>query len=218
VAALVFALTAIGHMPARDFYHKFIGDISPIVAISGCILIGLVCLVVVTFRGWLATIVLGEDRLALPGFALAAFLALVAIIIDLFIRFPEDMNQAFPASLAFYPSIGFLVEVVFHLVPITVFLFLMELLIKNCGKAAVVWSALLIVALIEPLYQTVSMATGRYHLAGLIAVFVNLLVFNVTQVVLFKRLGFLPMYASRLLYYSIWHVIWGHFRIGILYK
>jgi len=93
VATFVFALTAIGYLPARDFYRRFIGDVNPLIAISGCILLGLTCLLVVTHRGWLSIFVLDDARRALPLFALAAFLPLVAIVIDLFIHFPKDMNQ-----------------------------------------------------------------------------------------------------------------------------
>lgn len=218
VAAVVFVLTAIGHLPARDFYQRFLYDISPLVAIPATILLGFVCLVVLSLRGWFAVTVVGDDRRVLPAFILAAFPPLVAIVIDLFIHFPKGINQSFPGSLAFYPSIGFLVEVVFHLVPITILYLLLGLFFPNFKKAAVVCSVLLIVAFIEPSYQTVLMATGEYPLMGLLAVFVNLLIFNVAQVVLFRRSGFLAMYGSRFLYYLIWHIIWGHFRLAIIFK
>jgi hypothetical protein len=218
VAAVVFVLTAIGHLPVRDFYQRFLGDFSPLVAIPTAILLGFVCLAVLSLHGWFGVTGVGDTMRVLPAFILVAFLPLVAIVIDLFIHFPEGINQSFPGSLAFYPSIGFLVEVVFHLVPITILYLLLGLVFAGFSKATVVWSVLLIVAFIEPSFQTVLMASGEYPFIGLLAVFVNLLIFNVTQFVLFRRSGFLAMYGSRLVYYLIWHIIWGHFRLAILFK
>jgi hypothetical protein len=76
---------------------------------------------------------------------------------------------------------------------------------------------LLIVALLEPVFQTVLSASGEIPLPGLVAVFVNLFIFNVAQLALFRRSGFLAMYGSRLVYYLIWHIIWGHFRLAIIF-
>ena len=211
------ALTALAYAPARVFYQRFLGGIDPLFAISVCILLGIACLIVVTLRGWLSIVVVHGARKALSAFGLAAILPLVAIVIDVFIRFPKDMNQSFPASLGFYPSIGFLVEVVFHLVPITILLLLITPFIRDSNNTVVVWSVLLVVATIEPSFQTISMASGSYPLAGRLAVFVNILIFNITQMVLFKRVGFLAMYSSRLLYYLIWHIIWGSFRLAVLF-
>jgi hypothetical protein len=218
VAAVVLALTAIGHLPARDFYQRFLNDISPLVIIPATILLGFVCLVVLSLRGWFAVMVAGDDRRVLPAFVFAVIPPLVAIVIDLFVHFPKGINQSFPGSLAFYPSIGFLVEVVFHLVPITILYLLLGLFFPNSKEAAVVRSVLLLVAFIEPSFQMVLMASGEYPLMGLLAVFVNLLIFNGTQLVLFRRSGFLAMYGSRFLYYLIWHIIWGHFRLAIIFK
>lgn len=218
VAAAVFALTAVGCLPAGDFYRKFLGDVSPLIAITGSIIVGFASLVVITRLGWVSVTEGNDTGRVLPLFALAAVPPLVAVVIDLFVHFPEDMNQSFPASLAFYPSIGFLVEVVFHLVPIAVFLLLLECVVPDTRKNDAVWEVLLIAALIEPSYQTISMVSGGHPLAVLPAVFVNLLLFNGIQMVLFKRSGFFAMYGSRLVYYAIWHIIWGHLRTGILFR
>jgi hypothetical protein len=138
ISAVVFVLTAIGRLPARDFYQKFLGEISPLLTISVSILLGFVCLVVLSIRGWFG-VTAGEDTKRLwPAAILAGFPPLVAVVIDLFVRFPKDMNQVFPGSLAFYPSIGFLVEVLFHLVPITVLYLVAGLLFPNSRKSSVV--------------------------------------------------------------------------------
>ncbi len=218
VAALVLVMTALAFQPARDFYRRFLGGINPFLAISVCILLGIACLIIVTLRGWLSIVEAHGTRRAVPGFVFAAILPLVAIVIDVVIRFPKDMNQSFPASIAFYPSIGFLVEVIFHLVPITILLLLLSLFLRDTNSAVVVWSVLLVEALIEPLFQINTMAPGKYPLAGQLAVLINILIFNIIQVVIFKRVGFLAMYGSRMLYYLVWHIIWGHFRLTILFS
>ena len=52
-----------------------------------------------------------------PYAGLTVFFALVAILIDINIVYPADMNIPFPESLLFYPIIAFLVEIIFHVVP-----------------------------------------------------------------------------------------------------
>ena len=55
---------------------------------------------------------------ALQWSSLAALLGIVMILVDTKIIFSADMNVLFPESLLFYPAIGFLVEIVFHVLPL----------------------------------------------------------------------------------------------------
>ena len=138
----------------------------------------------------------------------------VSIFVDHKIGFPEDMNIAFPESLLFYPVIGFIVEVIFHLIPLSMLL----LLSSNWYKAnneKQIWISAIIVALIEPSYQVFFM--GGYATWALIIIWLNLFLFNLSQLQIFKKYDFISMYAFRLMYYLIWHILWGHFRLDSLF-
>ena len=50
--------------------------------------------------------------------ALATVLAVAIVIADFIIRYPQDMNVPVPQSLLFYPAIGFVAEIVFHVLPV----------------------------------------------------------------------------------------------------
>ncbi len=40
---------------------------------------------------------------------------------------------------------------------------------------------------------------------------------GVVEMLLLRRFGYLPMVAFRLLYYLVWHVLWGHARLELLF-
>ncbi len=77
------------------------------------------------------------QRARLAGAALLLVLPIVAF--DAVVRLPEGV--AFPASLLFYPAMGFVAEVLFHLVPLA----LLHRVPFRLAAPAIV--------LIEPLYQ-----------------------------------------------------------------
>jgi hypothetical protein len=46
---------------------------------------------------------------------------------------------------------------------------------------------------------------------------VHVFAINVTQLLLFWRLGFWPMLTFRLTYYALWHIAWGEVRLAVLF-
>jgi hypothetical protein len=82
----------------------------------------------------------------------------------------------------------------------------------------VVWLSMLLVSVLEPVYQLVASPPSSQH-SGWAAAFVALLVFliNLVQLLIFRRFGFVSMYAFRLAYYLIWHIAWGHIRLLVLF-
>jgi len=70
--------------------------------------------------------------------------------------------------------------------------------------------------LIEPAFQiavgpSVESFSWRDGCVGLLV-----FVFNILQLEVFRRFGFVAMYALRLTYYLWWHLIWGALRIDFL--
>lgn len=141
--------------------------------------------------------------------ALAAVFGVVVILADLAFVFPAGMNAPFLQSLVAAPAIALVVEVVFHLVPVTG-------LAVALGPEKLQWWRLALVALLEPTYQVLT-ALDQLSASALTFVAVHVALINVSQLWLFRRHGFVCMYALRVAYYLLWHVAWGHFRLQVLF-
>jgi hypothetical protein len=142
----------------------------------------------------------------------------VAVLVDLKGPFPADVNAAFPQSLPFYPVTGFGVEILFHVVPLAVLLPILTSVFKGMGQDTAIWIAIGLVALLEPAFQTVTgRPAGPVPLWATAVVALNIFLINLAELALFKRFDFVTMYAFRLAYYAIWHIAWGHLRLGILF-
>jgi hypothetical protein len=143
--------------------------------------------------------------------------AVVVILADCFVsRFPRDLNVPWPQSLLFYPVIGFVVEVLFHALPIALAVGASRL-VTAPKNMSLLWGGIVVAALAEPLLQ-VSIELSRAPFSARAAfVGVQVLAFNLLELHLFRRFGFIPMYAARLAYYLAWHVAWGELRLKLLF-
>lgn len=218
IALAVLALTVAGFLYDRTLFQRFLGPMNPIAAIIIVSLAGIVLLTVLLSRGWFA-ISAATDRSGLGRyFLLVPVFALVAILVDLTYVFPADQNILFPGSLAFYPSIGFAVEVIFHLLPLTILLVILAPAFKGAGQERVMWVCIFAAALLEPILQVILGGNAKpYPLWAAVAVGLNVFLINLTQLTLFKRYDFVATYSFRLAYYLIWHILWGYFRLQILF-
>ncbi|MHA2393133.1 MAG: hypothetical protein ACXAEX_14430 [Promethearchaeota archaeon] len=148
--------------------------------------------------------------------ALAIFLASIAILIDILFKYPKDTNVLFPQSLLFYPVMGYVAEILFHIIPFTLLVIVFKWVLKNYHIEKHIWLCMLIVALIEPIFQGV---LSPRHFPLWIKVFMGcqLYTFNLLQLYSFKKHYFLSMYSVRQMYYLFWHILWGNLRLPILF-
>lgn len=158
-------------------------------------------------------IVGGEGVLAGLRFTalVAPLFALAAIVADLLLRYPRGMNVPAPDAFFFYPAIGFLVEVSLHAVPLA----LLVALFARSGIPSdrTFWLLAIPVAMLEAAFQTATATTAATAVfSGL-----QLLAFGLVQLNVFRRFGFVSMYAFRLAYYSLWHIAWGAIRLKWLF-
>ena len=138
---------------------------------------------------------------------------------------PKDMNVPFPESLLFYPIIGFMAEIVFHVLPLSLLLLVLRVIFRNLRLGTSVSISMLTVALLEPTFQALlnvidAPLIGSSHQYTTWAVgydWLHIFLFNVFQLRIFKRYDFMSMYSLRFVYYLVWHVVWGHFRVGVLF-
>lgn len=155
------------------------------------------------------------------GVQLAALGAVVfgvfIIVADSLAPYPADTNAAWPNAWLFYPMIGFLAETIFHLAPLAILFSILTSPIVGLDFDRVVWIVLIVVALLEPAFQTIFGLSNSMPVWAKIYMAFHILAINLTGLYLFRRFGFLPMYALRLFYYLIWHILWGYLRLEILF-
>ena len=123
-------------------------------------------------------------------------------------------NVPFPASLFAYTGGAIIVEVIYRLLPIPLFLWLIStVLLRGRAQNQVFWGLALLTSAIEPVTQELGLLQ-----AGMVAVFaVNLVTgfgFNFAQAMMFRRSGFLAALTVRWAGYLVWHIIYGNLICG----
>lgn len=211
IACLTLVLS-IRHSP---LFQKYLGQLNPLVAITVTGLLGFVLLNGLLSRGWFDIYRTWNAGWLIIPFSLAALFAVVIILVDIKVVFPKDVNVPFPQSLLFYPVMGFVVQAIFHVLPLSLLLVAVTTFFKDTSIDSVIWPCLILVALLEPIYQTV--AGSQLPLWATVYVFLHVFLFNLAELVIFRRYDFVSMYSFRLLYYLFWHIIWGYTRLRLLF-
>jgi hypothetical protein len=210
--------TAIASLfPGRPF-QRYLGGINPLLAVVLVAVAGVVSLGLLQSRGWFAIVSPGPSRRGLA--VAAAFATLFAVIVvpaDLLIRFPRDLNVPLPQSLFFYPAIGYVAEIAFHALPLAMLLLLLGPIWKEESPNSLVWLCIIVASALEPILQvSLSSSGGSFSVAdGFVAL--HVFAFNAAQLYVFRRYDFVSMYATRLVYYLYWHIIWGALRLHWLF-
>lgn len=108
--------------PVAGLFEPYFGSIAPLLAIGITAALGFVVLGYLLSRGFRI-----RATRTWHGAGYAAISATIFGIwqtcVDLFVtRFPRDLNVPAPQSLLFYPVMGYVVEVVFHALPLALLL------------------------------------------------------------------------------------------------
>jgi len=102
-----------------------------------------------------------------------------------------------PASLLIYPGGAIIVSILY-------FLFFAPLLLW-AFRGRGFWIIALLTAAIEPVTQDLNVAAG---IGVVVSVFAADYVLNLSQVLLFRRAGFVPAVLLRVVFYAVWHMLW----------
>jgi hypothetical protein len=141
--------------------------------------------------------------------------ALVIILADLVVIFPYQHVPP-PQSLLFYPTIAYVAEIAFHILPLSILLALLGPLLKGRDSTKLLWLCIILASCPEPIFQ-LSWRSSEMPLSGAeVYVGLHVFAFNVLQLSIFRRYDFVSMYACRLVYYLYWHVMWGSLRQYLL--
>jgi len=198
-------------------FKSFFGNINPILVVSLVIIVGFVTLTFLRTKDYFQIFKI-ENLKQIPISALVAIIfCFGAIIIDVLFPYAEDINLALPKSLLFYPTMGFVVEILFHVIPLTLLLVLHTTLFKNTNQDLIILICVIIVSVLEPIFQYIfSTAVGQPIGIKLFDV-LRLFLFSFVQLYIFKYNDFMSMYIFRMIYYLFWHIIWGTFRLKVLF-
>lgn len=207
----------LGYLLNKNMFRNYFGEVYPLLVILLLSFLGILMMGFLFARGYFTVFSKTSARARSLGFVLAAGLASMAILVDVMVKFPADMNLLFPESVFFYPAIGFCVEIVFHILPLSILLWTFTGLFRQTDSVKILWLSIFIVAFIEPIFQVVSGFSAEPPAWVSFWVGFHVFLINLTQLLIFKSYGFVWMYLFRLVYYFFWHVAWGYFRLQMLY-
>lgn len=215
-AAIVAVALVLAMVPGVESYYAwFFGDLYPalIVLVAGAI--GAACLGGLRPLGGFEILKRGSTLRGMAvGAGLASVLGVAIVIADIIFRYPQDINAPLPQALAFYPSIGLVAEIVFHVLPLTITMFLLQPFRDRLGTARTTWIAIVVVAVAEPTFQVFF---GGETQALAVYTWVHVFAIAFLQLWVFRRYDFVSMYSMRLVYYAYWHLIWGTLRLSLLF-
>lgn len=212
----IVVLAAATYLADRLVFQRFLGRFNPVVASIAVALLGGVLLSKLLSRDWFAIYRPGDLSRFLWPSVLAVILALIMILVDRRTVLSEELNVHFPHSLLYYPVMGYAAEILFHVLPLFVIINVSMAISSKAGFEAIIWPIIFFAALLEPIFQILPLI-GKHSTFAVAFITVHLFVFNVVQLALFKRYDFVTMYSFRMAYYLVWHIVWGHFRLGILF-
>lgn len=212
---LAVVLLALVLLADQASFRRFLGSLDARLTLVAVLLVNAAALGFLLSTGAFAIYRRTGRRGLLLLAALAGGFGVVVIVADTIIVFPRDMNVAFPQSLLFYPIIAMLVEAVWHSLPMAVLVLALSRF-RRIDVRRASWILVPLVALPDPIFQVVDMAaTSPWGATLFVGVHVYLI--NLTEVIIFRGHSFVGAFAFRLCYYLIWHIIWGHVRLNILF-
>ena len=192
-------------------FEAYFWSLPPLLAIALTALVGFVSLASLQSRGWFEIYTSRSVRGVGLSAAVATLFGVWQICADLLVtRFPKDINIPSPQSWLFYPAIGYVVEVVFHALPLALLLAVLRRSIKKSNTTIVIWLCIVFVSFLEPVLVHLRKGSSAY-----VGVFV--FVFTLVELYVFRRYDFISMYSFRLVFYVWWHVTWGYMRLRWLF-
>jgi hypothetical protein len=212
---MVAAFTVILGRRQPRLFKPYFANVSPLLVIIAAILIAAACLAMLRSHGFEVVRPDHDSRWFVFCLALPASLAVPAILADIVLRFPQRLNVPMPEAALFYPAIGYVAEVAFHLLPLTLLLLLLTAGTNRRPSRWLFGTALLLVACIEPVFQLVYGGHAAIALQGFVAL--QVFAYGGVSLWVFRRYDFTSMYVFRLVYYAFWHVLWGALRLRLLF-
>lgn len=218
LSAGVLALTASACINHTNLFKRYVESLHPELVVYFSILAGLLAILLLMDTAPFRILGKTPRKGILWSLLLALPFGTVIILIDLLAPFPEDIALPFPVSLLIYPAMGFVAEIIFHILPFTILVVVLSKLFKKVRMNKVIGISILITALTESIYHMLNLS-GSVQFSNwvLLLVGLHILLFSLCQLILFRRYDFFTMYTFRMAYYLIWHIVWGTVRLNFIY-
>lgn len=214
----VMVLVGIGYFSDNLLFQRFLGGINPLAVGFFIVVLGFVLLSFILSKDWFSIYKKGSLKGLLYASGLAAIFGSIAILVDFTARvYPADINIQFPESLVYYPAIGFFVEILFQVLPLTVILVILTSLSKKISFNKIMWVSIFVASLPEPVFQVTSLFSGQSLLWFAVFELARIFLVILSQLTFFRRYDFVTMYWFRIVYYIFWHILWGNLRLVLLF-
>jgi len=214
----VMVLVGIGYFSNNLLFQRFLGGINPLAVGFFIVVLGFVLLAFLLSKDWFSIYKKGSLKGLLYASGLAAIFGSIAILVDFTARvYPADINIQFPESLVYYPAIGFFVEILFQVLPLTVILVILTSLSKKISFNKIMWASIFVASLPEPVFQVTSLFSGQSLLWFAVFELARIFLVILSQLTFFRRYDFVTMYWFRIVYYIFWHILWGNLRLVLLF-
>ena len=197
-----------------ELYEPYFRGIRPAFALAAIGIFGWVALWFLDRGGTFRLYRVSKARGVAAAVGLAVPFMISATVADLVGRFPEAVNVLLPAALLFYPVMGYVVELLFHAIPLALLLPATASFLRSWPAERRIGLCIALAAMLEPIFQALT-STSDAPLT--LFVLVQVFVFGLVELWLFRQYDFVAMYAFRLTYYAYWHVLWGYLRLGWLF-
>ena len=154
LTAAMIGLTALQVPSSRSDFGPYFAGLPPVIVVAAAGALGLGLLAILRSAAGFQIL---DGRTTIRGIAVSAgfatLLGIAIAIADILIRYPENTNVPMPRALLFYPTVGFVAEVVFHLAPLAVCVLALSALPVQLDIERKVWIAIVVTAVSEPTFQ-----------------------------------------------------------------
>ncbi|MCY3410519.1 MAG: hypothetical protein INQ03_02675 [Candidatus Heimdallarchaeota archaeon] len=192
-----------------DGYEPFVGSANYLLISMMIYVLGYLFLII--FRENVVSDSLATLESFHVPFVLGMLFSSITILIDYTIGFGDDINVGIGDGLLFYPAIAMIVEIVFHLLPMTI-LYSVILKLTNNGRETALLIGTLCIASFEPTFQLIFTSFDNFSTWMVVVFWIHLFLFNLFQLRMFKKFSFNHMYIMRIGYYILWHILWEIIR------
>jgi hypothetical protein len=212
--AVVFTICIL--ITGENYFFRFFGPVHPLLIVFTTSLLGALCLYFLKKRAGIRVTNSPSLRNGITAATSGAIIFTLPVIsADLLFRFHQNINIPPPAAFFFYPAIGFIAETIFHLLPLTIGVFFIKPYRGNTKQIGIPISVLLPAIAAEPLFQV--FFSGALLAATGIFTFFHVLLISIFQISLLKRYDYVTMVIFRMVYYLLWHILWGVLRLKLLF-
>lgn len=207
------AITGLSSSADVDFTPYF-GNIPPTAAATIVCLTGIVALYVLQRRFSFCVLRagFGPQDLLMSVLAAVPFMIFVTLA-DLLLAFAPETHFRLPVALTFYAAMGVIAQLSLHVIPFALLLLALARLLPSWPLLRNVRISIALSATIEALFQLGATPQSRsFEVLG-VFILIQLFLFGVVELWLFRRFDFVCMYAFRLAYYAYWHLLWPGMRL-----